>query len=77
MILHILVPMGASINDHIPKAPFPLQYTSVDDTVRMLVAHGPGALMVKADLKSAFRMIPVRQRILGVTWHKVAGSILL
>ena len=72
MILHLSAPTGASINDHIPKAPFSLQYTSVDDAVRMLVAHGPGALMAKADLKSAFRMIPVRQRdweLLGMQWQ--------
>ena len=38
---------------------FSLHYSSVDDAVAILLHLGKGALMVKIDLKSAFRMIPV------------------
>ena len=55
MILHLSAPAGSSVNDHIPKDPFSLHYSTTDDAVRM----GTGALMAKVDLKSAFRMIPV------------------
>ena len=52
-------PSGQSINDHIPKEQCSLQYSSVDDSVKILTALGKGALMTKVDLKSAFRVIPV------------------
>ena len=56
-----------SINDAISKDQFSLCYSSLDDAV----ASGPGALMAKIDLKSAFRMIPVRRQdweLLGMQW---------
>ena len=72
MIQHLSAPAGSSINDFIPKDAFSLHYSSVDDAVCLLVSAGPGALMVKADLKSAFRMIPVRLQdweLLGMRWN--------
>ena len=50
------------IYDFIPRDAFSLHYSSVNDAVRLLLTTGPGALMAKADLKSAFRMIPVRRQ---------------
>ena len=44
----------------------------MDDAVRILITMGPAALMAKADLKSAFHMIPVRQqdwKLLGMQWN--------
>lgn len=49
--MHLSAPAGSSINDHIPKDDFSLHYASVDDAVRLVLAHGPGALMAKVDLK--------------------------
>ena len=62
---------GRSINDFIPRDAFSLQYTSVDDAVRMLTCLGKGAHMAKVDLKSAFRMVPVHPldwELLGMQW---------
>ena len=36
-----------SINDHILKEQYSLQYTSFDDAIRILTALGKGALMAK------------------------------
>ena len=72
MILHLSAPAGRSVNDHIDKAEFSLHYAKVDEAVRMLLALGPGALMAKVDLKSAFRMIPVHPddwELLGMRWE--------
>ena len=72
MILHLSAPFGSSVNDFISKESFSLQYSSVDDAVRFLVSLGPGARMAKADLKSAFRMVPVRPQdweLLGMRWQ--------
>lgn len=54
-----------------PRTPSPYN-PSVDDAVAMLVTLGPGALMAKADLKSAFHMIPVHRadwELLGMFWQ--------
>ena len=72
MIQHLSAPAGSSVNDFIPRDAFSLHYSSVDDAVRLLLTTGPGALMAKADLKSAFRMIPVRRQdweLLGMRWN--------
>ena len=72
MIQHLSAPAGSSVNDFIPKEAFSLHYSSVDDAVRILITMGPAALMAKADLKSAFRMIPVRPHdweLLGMQWN--------
>lgn len=71
VIMHLSAPTGSSINDHIPKEDFSLCYSSVDDAIRLVLEHGPGALMAKIDLRSAFRMIPVHRNdweLLGIHW---------
>ena len=73
MILHLSAPLGKSINDHISKEDFSLHYASIDDATHMLLALGKGALMAKVDLKSAFRMVPVRHQdweLLGMKWKE-------
>ena len=58
-IYHLSYPEGDSINGHIPKDPYSLQYVRVDDGVQILRSLGPGAFMAKTDLKSAFRLMPI------------------
>ena len=73
MILHLSAPPGRSINDRISKEDFSLHYASMDDATNMLSALGKGALMAKVDLKSAFRMVPVRRQdweLLGMKWKE-------
>ena len=72
MIMHLSALKGLSINDAIPKEQYSLQYASVDDAIALLHLVGRGALMAKVDLKSAFRMIPVRKEdweLLGMEWN--------
>lgn len=73
MIIHLSDPTGSSTNDFIPKDPFSPQYASVNDTVAMLITLGPGALMAKADLKSAFHMIPVCRMDWELLGYVLAG----
>ena len=73
MILHVSAPLGQSVNDYISKEEFSLWYASIDDATCMLSALGKGALMAKVDLKSAFRMVPVRRNdweLLGMKWRE-------
>ena len=72
MILHLSAPLGQSIMT-ILKEEFSLRYASIDDATCMLSALGKGALMAKVDLKSAFRMVPVRYNdweLLGMKWRE-------
>ena len=70
-IYHLSYPEGDSINDHIPKDPYSLQYVRVDDAISILKSLGPGSYMAKTDLKSAFRLIPIHPddwNLLGIYW---------
>lgn len=53
VILHLSSPTGVSINDSISREDYTLHYICINDAVKMLHGHGPGALMAKVDLKSA------------------------
>ena len=58
-IYHLSYLEGDSINDHIPKDPYSLQYVHIDDAISILQQLGPGSLMAKTDLKSAFCLMPI------------------
>ena len=71
-IYHLSYPEGDSINDHIPKDPYSLQYVRVDDAIAILRSLGPGSFMAKTDLKSAFRLMPIHPEdwnLLGIYWQ--------
>ena len=71
-IYHLSYPPGDSVNDHIPKDPYSLQYVRVDDAISILKSLGPGAYMAKTDLKSAFRIMPIHPddwNLLGIYWQ--------
>ena len=47
-------------------------YISVDDIPHQAVQLGRGALLVKLDIKSAYRLVPVHpsdRPLLGMAWH--------
>ena len=48
------------MKDHIDPSLTVVNYTSFDDTVEMVLSLGTGALMAKADIKFAFRLLPVQ-----------------
>ena len=52
-------PKGLSVNDGIPKAYGEISYETFEHAMRLVAKAGRGAHMMKRDLKSAFRHIPV------------------
>ena len=52
----------------------PLEYCSVDDAIRMLTDSGVGALMGKIDIKSAYRLIPVREQDWPLLGYQIDGK---
>ena len=72
LIFHLSAPAGVSVNDFISPEDFSLHYHTIDDAISLLHRLGPGALMAKADLKSAFRLCPVHPLdwpLLGIQWR--------
>ena len=72
LILDLSSPHGYSVNDGIPKDPYSLHYTSVDDAIRILLQLGPGGLMAKFDVESAYRNVPIHHEdryLLGMSWR--------
>ena len=70
--MDLSAPKGSSVNDYIPQEEFSVQYSKFDDAVHMIANLGPGALMAKLDIKSAFKLCPVRPEdweLLDIHWE--------
>ena len=71
--MHLSAPLGSSVNKGIDPEHYSLAYSTLDDAIKLIAKVGRSALMAKADLKSAFRMIPVQKKdwdLLGIYWRK-------
>lgn len=71
LIQHLSHPIGDSINDFIIPSLSTVQYSSVDDAVKLLISVGKNAYMCKTDISNAFRIIPVHpddHELLGIRW---------
>jgi hypothetical protein len=65
---------GLSVNDAIPDSHSTLTYSTIEDILALILLAGPGAVILKRDLKDAFRNIPVAledRRLLGFIWGLV------
>ena len=60
IILDLSQPKGMSINEGIDKEEFIVQYTHFDRAIELVRDAGQGCFMSKADVKHAFRLLPVR-----------------
>ncbi len=72
LIVNLSAPEGASVNDGIDKELASVAYTSVDEVVRRVVKLGRGAELAKADIKAAYRNVPVHPKdrwLLGMRWE--------
>ena len=66
LITDLLFPEGASMNEEISSE---LRYTLVEEVAAMARRLGWGALLAKLDIRSAYRLVPVNRRHLGVEWQ--------
>ena len=58
-IFDLSVPSGKSVNDDIPKGYDAISYEAFVYAIKLVQKQGKGCKMIKHDLKSAFRHIPV------------------
>ena len=71
LITDLSFPEGGSVNEAIDPELCTLSYIKVDEVARAAIALGPGALIAKVDIKSAYRLIPVHpqdRKWLGMEW---------
>ena len=61
---------GTIANDAVSKEVSSCKYISMDRLSSLILSEGKGALLVKADIKKAYRMVPVHpdDQLLGVLW---------
>ena len=69
---HLSFPRGASVNDGISSEHSTVSYCRVDDAIALIKSLGRGCFLAKTDIKSGFRIIPIRPQdysLLGMTWQ--------
>ena len=72
LITDLSFPQGRSVNDGIDEALSSLSYISVDHIAAKAAQLGPGALLAKVDIESAYRLVPVHPQdrpLLAVQWE--------
>jgi len=70
-IHHLSFPTQLSVNDHIPAAFGAITYVKFDDILNTIRRTGRGSIIVKRDIESAFRNVPValsNRWLLGLKW---------
>ena len=72
LIMDLSSPKNFSVNDGIDPLLSSLSYASIDHLSSLILSLGRGAMLVKADIKEAYRMIPIHpqdQWLLGIQWE--------
>ena len=71
MIVDLSSPSGGSVNDGVAAPLCSLCYSSLDDAIKIIGKLGPGTSLIKVDLKSAYRMVPIHPKdrhLFGICW---------
>ena len=71
LIVDLSAPEGHSINDEIREDLCSLKYVTVDDAAQAVLEIVQGAQLVKVDVHSAYRIIPIHAEdrwLLGMAW---------
>ena len=74
LIHHLSFPEGMSVNDVISPELCTIRYTSFDEAVSMVRRCGVGAELVKCDIKSAFRILPIHHLDFNLLGFQFQGS---
>ena len=73
-IHHLSYPHGSSVNDYIASEASTLSYSSLQNVFQQIVNAGRHAVLIKRDIKDAFRNTPIAPHIrwlLGFQWAGV------
>jgi hypothetical protein len=61
MIHDLSYPRGGSVNSNIPLGYSSVTYQLLDDAIAIIQTVGHGCLVTKADIESAFRLVPIHR----------------
>ena len=73
LIVDLSAPDTQSVNDGIQPELCSLEYTKIGEAVKTINRMGPGTLIAKIDIKSAYRIVPVHpadRHLLGLEWKE-------
>ncbi len=73
LIHHLSWPTGNSVNDGIADELCAVKYSSFDEAVQRVAGLGTSTLLAKSDVKSAFRLLPVRPQDFCLLGFKMDG----
>ena len=59
LIMDLSSPAGSSVNDGISSEWSSISYVSIDFLLSLVLEAGKGSTLVKADIKEAYRMLPI------------------
>ena len=65
LIHQLLYPWGEGVNQFIDDEQSRVSYASFDEALACIASFGKNTAMAKLDVKSAYRLLPVRQMIFG------------
>lgn len=71
-IHHLSFPRGQSVNDSIAEEAAYFKFTTFEQVLAMVLKAGKDCIMLKRDMKDAFRMIPIapkHQWLMGFNWN--------
>lgn len=79
LIFHLSYPRsGGSVNAGIPREKCTVHYPEFDEAVRACIIAGRNCYMAKSDMKSAFRVLPLRAEdwrwLIMMAYHPVTGN---
>ena len=72
LIVDLSYPKERSIYNGIPRELCSMSYITIDDAIKRILMLGPGTLLAKIDIKSAFRLVPVHpadRHLLAMEWR--------
>lgn len=77
LIFDLSFPQAGSVNDGIPQEFSSVQYTSFDAVTDMVKTLGRGCHLIKVDIKSAFRLIPIHPQDFSLLGMHLDGQFFI
>ena len=77
VIHHLSYPRGEGINAFISDEFSRVSYARFDDALRILASYGPHSKMAKVDVKSAYRLLPMRTEDFKYLGFHIEGKLFI
>ena len=74
LIFDLSYPRGSSINSGIDQEDSSVIYTNFDEVIKMVLKEGKGSYLIKTDIKSAFRLLPINPSDFDLLGMKFQGK---